>query len=495
MQRIKIFILPLLLALLSTNVSAETHQLDLAESIAIAKIKSYDMLNLKQDLKIAEYNLKSATSRFKTHVDLQLDVPNYTETVRQFEDSTGITFYPIRQSVLGSELTINQPLPTDGNIYISSGLSSTDDYNDDKRWLRMNTRLGFTQPIDALYGYNRIKSEFTRAELAYEESQKRLRREELNLVYNVSNSFYRLLSVQKREEIARMNLERQKEAYQIAKNKYDAGLIREVDALQMEVDLAEAQNNFDLSIIDRSSAENQFKQLIGIELNDSVVIINDMNYQLIVVDPVKAVDLALQNRTEIREREIAIELNQLNLKRQKAEGMITGNLNAYYEKIGVHDSPMSNQIGDSFNSSFSDLQERPGNFGVGISISIPIIDWGENKALVRAAEARLQQNMYSMQETTRAIETEVKNLVADLNSSLKRLQLLEKNVEVAEKSFEITRLRFSDGDIDSQDLALERERLNNAYISHLSAFIQYELNLADLMRKTFYDFKNDEPVL
>jgi outer membrane protein len=495
MRTIKISFLIFLLAMLSFRGNCETHQLDLAESIAIAKMKSFDMLSLKQDLKIAEYNLKSATSRFKTHVDLDLDVPNYTETVRQYEDSAGITFYPVRQSLLRSELTINQPLPTDGNIYISSGLSSTDDYNDSKRWLRMNTRLGLTQPIDALYGYNRIKSEFKRAELAYEQSQKRLKREELNLVYYVSNSFYRLLQVQKREEIALMNLERQKDAFQIAKNKFDAGLIREVDALQMEVDLAEAQNNYDMAVIDRFSAENEFKELIGVGLSDTVVISSDIDYQLVDVDEDMAVELALQNRTEIREQEISIELNQLNLKRQKSEGMITGNLNAYYEKIGVHDSPMSNEIGDSFNKSFNDFQERPGNFGVGISVNIPLIDWGENKALVQAAEARLKQNQYRMQETTRAIETEVKNLVAGLNSSLKRLQLLEKNVEVAEKSFEITRMRYSDGDIDSQDLALERERLNNAYISHLSSYIQYELNLADLMRKTFYDFKKDEPVL
>lgn len=485
----------ILLTLFFGQLKAETHRLDLDQSIAIAKMKSFDMLSLKQDLKIAEYNLKSTTSRFKTHVDLDLNMPNYTETVRQFEDSTGITFYPIRQSLLSSELTINQPLPTDGNIYISSGLSSTDDYNDSKRWLRMNTRLGLTQPIDALYGYNNIKSAFKTAELAYEQSQKRLKREELNLVYYVSNAFYRLLSVQKREEIARLNLERQQEAYQIAKNKFDAGLIREVDALQMEVDLAAARNNYDLSIIDRSSAENEFKQLIGIGLNDTVIISNDMAYQLIVVDADHAVALALQNRTEIREQEIAIELNQLNLKRQKAEGMITGNLNAYFEKIGVHDSPMSDELGSSFDNSFLDFQERPGNFGVGISINIPIIDWGENKALVQAAEARLQKNLYDKEQTTRNIETEVKNLVAGLNSSLKRLQLLEKNVDVAEKSFEITRMRFSDGDIDSQDLALERERLNSAYISHLSAYIQYELNLADLMRKTFFDFKSDQPLM
>ncbi|MDA3928106.1 MAG: TolC family protein, partial [Prolixibacteraceae bacterium] len=170
---------------------AESYLLDINQSIEVAKLKSLEMLSLKQDLKIAEYNLRSATSRFKTHVDMDLVAPNYTETVRQFEDSTGITFYSVRQSMYSGNLTINQPLPTDGNIYITSGLSSTDDLNDDERWMRMDTRLGIRQPIDALYGYNSIKSAFKIAELAYEQSQKRLKREELNLVYNVSNSFYR----------------------------------------------------------------------------------------------------------------------------------------------------------------------------------------------------------------------------------------------------------------------------------------------------------------
>ncbi|MBN2806215.1 MAG: TolC family protein, partial [Prolixibacteraceae bacterium] len=462
MNTLRNIALTVLLFSFGTALKAEIFTLDLDKSISIAKMKSLEMLSLKQDLKIAEYNLKSATSRFRTHVDLNLVSPNYTETIRQFEDSTGITFYSVKQAVYSSNLTINQPLPTDGNIYVSSGLSSTDDLNDDTRWMRMNTRLGLTQPIDALYGYNRIRSAFKTAELAYEESQKRLRREELNLVYNVSNSFYRLLSVQKREDIARLNLERQQEAFDIARQKFEAGLIREVDALQMEVDLAEAQNNYDLALVDQYDAQNSFKRIIGIGLNDSVIISNSMEYQLVVVDPVHAVSLALQNRQEIREQEIQIELTRLNLKRQKSEGMVSGDLNAYYEKIGVNNSVIGTQLSQSVSNSYSDFQERPGNFGIGVSINIPIIDWGENRALVNAAEARLQRNLYEQEALMRNIETEVKNLVADLNSSLKRLQLLEKNVLVAEKSFEITRARFSDGDIDSQALALERERLNNA---------------------------------
>ncbi len=63
-------------------------------------------------------------------------------------------------------------------------------------------------------------------------------------------------------------------------------------------------------------------------------------------------------------------------------------------------------------------------------------------------------------------------------------------MKVAEKSFSITLQRYSDGDIDSQTLALERNRMNTAYTSHLNAYINYQLSLADLMRKTFYDFQN-----
>ena len=478
----------------SFRMHAETYLLDLEKSIDIAKQKSYDMLRLKQDLKIAAYNLKSATSKFKTHVDLNLTTPQYTETVRQFEDTTGMSFYPVKQLNYSGSLIIKQSLPTDGNIYIRSGLSDYDDFNGNDRLFNMNTRLGLTQPIDALYGYNSIKSSYKQAALAFERSSKQLKREELNLVYNVTNVFFNLISVQKSEEIARMNLERQKEAYTIAKNKFEAGLIREVDALQMEVDLAEAQNNYDLAMINQSSAKNSFKELIGLELADSVVLSSELTYKIVIVDPQKAVKLAMDNRLEIREQEIQIELSKMNIKRQKAEGMIKGDFTAYFEKVGVSNQSLNTNLSSAVNQSYQDFKNRPRNFGIGFNITVPILDWGENRALVNAAKAQLQQNYYREEETKRSIEREVLNLVDELNSSLKRLQLLEKNVVVAEKSFSITRQRFSDGNIDSQALALERERLNGAYNSHLRAYINYQLMLADIMRKTFYDFQRDSSI-
>ncbi|HLP05183.1 MAG TPA: TolC family protein [Paludibacter sp.] len=474
------------------GLQAELYKLDLQKSIEVSKSKSYTMLELSKDLEIAEYNLKSATSKFKTHINLNFVTPEYSNTLQRYVDSAGVTYFPLKQLNYNGNVVINQPLPTDGSVYIRSGMENTNDFKDFARTSYLNTRFGITQPLGALYGYNNIKSGLKRAELAYEQSKKSLKRAELNLIYQVSSAFYNLLSVQKETELARLNLERQQDAREIAKRKYDAGLIREVDALQMEVDLAEAKNNYDLAQVGMQSAMNAFKELIGINFSDSVSISSEFNYEIVVVDPEKAVQLALENRLEIREQEIQLEQNKLDLKREKSNGMIQADLTAYYEKAGVSAQNMSTSLVSSVNSTYNNFKTRQGNYGVGLVVSVSVLDWGENRALVKAAEARLKQNQLQKVEVQRSIEREVRNLVADLNSSLQRLQLLEKNVSVAEKSFSITRQRFEDGDIDSQSLALERNRLNNAYTSHLRAYITYQLLIADLTRKTFFDFKKNE---
>ena len=333
------------------------------------------------------------------------------------------------------------------------------------------------------------------ARLDFERTNKSLRREELNLEYRVSSSYYNLLSLQRSTEIAMLDYERQTEANEIAQNKYASGLIREVDALQMEVDLAEAQNSYEMALINQESAINSFKELLGIELSDSIILKDELKYSIVTVDVDKAVEYALENRTELRERDIAIEQQAMSIRQRKAEGMVRGYFDAYIQKTGTNMGDMSTTYGHTIQQSTVDFMNRPINYGVGLTVSVPLLDWGENKARVRAAEARQRQNYLAKEELERSIETEIRNMVAQLNNNLKRLQLLEKNVVIAEKSFAITLQRFADGDIDSQTLALERNRLNSAYRNHLSAYIAYQLSLADIMRKTLYDFEKGEPVM
>ena len=174
--------------------------------------------------------------------------------------------------------------------------------------------------------------------------------------------------------------------------------------------------------------------------------------------------------------------------------MIQSSLNLSFGKEGYSIQSINSSLSNSLQNTYSNYLERAPDYGIGLTVKVPILDFGENRARVKSAEAKLKQNLLRKIEVQRNIEREVINLVANLNSSLKRLQLLEKNIVVAEKSFEITRQRYSDGDVDSQALALERNRLNTAYNSHLSAYINYQLLLADITRKTFYDFQTNQPI-
>ncbi len=468
-------------------------KLTLEESIEVAKEKSLRMLTLQQNLKQAEYDLQSAIRSQRTHIDLSLTLPSYSDQVSEWRDSLGVSYYSEKQLEVNGNLMIRQPLPTDGNIYIQNSLSSVDDMRRDLRSTYARLRIGLEQPIDAFYGYNSIRSTLKRAQLAHERSSKSLKRAELNLIYDVSNSYYNLLSLQESANIALMNLDRQTEAYEMSKNKYAAGLIREVDALQMEVDLAEAQSNYDMAVLRQESSINNFKEMLGINLEDSITLESTLDYEVVVINPDLAITYALENRLEIREQDIQIELQKISIKQQKSQRIIKASVNAHYEQIGF-DQAYQKNVFSSIGSSYRNYGDRPANFGVGFTVSIPILDWGENRSRVRAAESQLKEHEYSKLQIEREIQTEVKNLVANINSNLKRLQLLEKNVSVAEKSFEITRQRYSDGDIDAESLSLERNRLNTAYTSRLSAYINYQLSLADIMRKTFYDFKNQREI-
>ena len=50
--------------------------------------------------------------------------------------------------------------------------------------------------------------------------------------------------------------------------------------------------------------------------------------------------------------------------------------------------------------------------------------------------------------------------------------------------------RFNNGDITSQELALNRESYIQAQLTYLRAYINYQLALADLKRITMYDFEH-----
>jgi hypothetical protein len=114
--------------------------------------------------------------------------------------------------------------------------------------------------------------------------------------------------------------------------------------------------------VDYNAQSSQFKEDLGLNLSDSVIIKSDLSYNQVKVDVEKAVSLALENRLELKENEIQIELSQMEIKRRKANGRISGNILLNYNFIGVDQSKLPIPIETSFNNTWQNLNNRRGSF-------------------------------------------------------------------------------------------------------------------------------------
>ena len=295
-------------------------------------------------------------------------------------------------------------------------------------------------------------------------------------------------------EISKQRMNNSLEAYKLAKLKYDAGIIPEVQALQLEVDKAQSEANYINAQSALEGAKDNFKQLIGLNINDDIEVTANVEYKSFEIDLNKAIQEGLKNRSEVRENEINVELGKISVNRASRQTEFKGNISLYYDFQGVSSISGINWS-DLINSSFNDFQKRPPNRGVTLTLSYPILDWGRSRARVQAALTDLRDVELALEDRKVTIEREIREVVRNVKDSENRLNILKISQDVAQKSYDISKGRFDNGDITSQELALAQTALTDAQTSYLSAFITYQTNVADLKRKTMWDFEKNETYL
>jgi outer membrane protein TolC len=480
---------------------ADTTALTLTESLDLALAESYNARVVRLALLEAEQDVAAARGRFKTQVDLALDAPNYNESVQgvnQPGELPQYTTYGSREWRAGLALT--QPLPTNGRLGLSGNVyHRTDTVYDDatsstleSRTLFNSYRLDFTQP---LLVPNTLRLSLERAQLTLDESRRNYTAAQLDLVYDVTAQFYEFLRAQRRLVIARTDLARQEEAFQLATRKYEAGLIPEVEALQMEVDLAQSRNDLLSAEGGAARAADRFKLVVGLPMDVPIRVAAETAPSFYEVDADLAIQHALAHRAEIRNTQTNVRRAEITVAETDARSAIKGELRAYYDLTGIGSSEDDLPLRDMWDLSWRDLEHRPGNKGVVFTLSVPLWDSGVNGAEVASARAALERSEIDIDQQRREVILQVNAALTALSESRARLDALARSVEVATRSLDISLQRFDNGDITSQDLALDRSRLTQASLAYLDAFIQYQLAGADLRRQTLFDFATGQPLV
>ena len=504
MNKIKYYLISLLI-ITGVNVyasdSLETHKISFDEAIRIALGESYTVRYHKQEIDATHYSYLYTKADFKPMLDFNLFTPSWNESLKSVEQVDGLPVYnSVGSMQMGGDLSFTYVLPTGGNFAFSSKmywenystkLSQKDNEELERDQVYSRLALSFNQPI---FTANRLKENMKVAQLDYQKSTCYFTRVQMDIVYNVANSFYQVYQLAYELKINQDRLDNSREAYRITKLKQETGNLPEGELLVAEITVSQNEVRVMESERKLEAAKDQFKLLIGLDLEKEIELVAEMEFETFLIDMEQAIDEALMNRMEIQENNIDIELQKIEVKRAKRERELKGNISAYYDFTGLS-TRTDGSVGQMVSSSFDNMKNRPSNRGIAFTLSYPIADWGRAKNQTKRAQARLKQRELDLDNTKRVIEREIREIVRSVYEAEKRFRINRRNQEVAIESYRISQIRFENGDMTSQELSIEQERLSQVQLAYIESYITYKLSVADLNRKTMFDFENNRSYL
>ena len=457
--------------------------LTLDKALSIAFEHSPSLLQSKLSLEQRELNLKAQDASLKSQFSLDINPFNYTRN-NQY-DSYNSNWYANEIMSSSASLGIRQPIKwTDGTISLVNDLSWQDASNKTSGGkntsFNHNLSLRLEQP---LFTYNRTKMQLKELEYALENAKLSYAMQELNIEKNVTTQFYSVYQKQKDLNTARDEYHNQKQNYDIIKNKVEAGLVAREELYQAEVNLATSESSVYSAEIDYENSKDNFKLLLGISLDEDIMVLPNTDIVTVNVNSDDATKYALEQRMELRQKQITLEQDVFNIIRAKAENEFKGNLSA---RIAM----------DALSGKVKNLYDNPtDNEQIGISLTIPIFDWGAKKAKVKSSQLAMESNQIDMDEEKKNITIGVRQICRNLPILIRQIEIKKKSIENAEHSYEINLEKYRNGTLTGMELQQYQTQLTNAKQAYTNAVISYKLEVLNLKIQTLWDFESNKSYL
>lgn len=446
----------------------KTYSLDLNIAKKMALENNPDLVRSKMDIEIAMSSFAESKARLYPSFKLDLTTPNFNESIFEEYDYEPATQVSSWQWVNTSDLrytgslNLEQSLPTGGNFSISSILYKRDYYfggqaeNSTTEYSNA-IRFSVQQPI---FKPNQIKIDNKRSQLDFESAKldRQIRLREID--YIISSVYYSLVRADRRLHLGEEDLERWKASVATADAKFKAGLIPEVEVLNLKVELARREGNLAATKGDYLNTADELKLILGLELEDSLAISADVKeLEIDHGDIQKAVTV----RQELRKAQIDLENSKITYKQTKSNEGINASFSAYYDF-------------DSKQQYFEDLTgDYETDRGLSLTISVPIYDWGEAREKVKARRIALNKSRYNLDQANKEYMSELLKIERSLEAAKSRLVSANLAEKLAQKTYEITLSRFYSGAVKSTDLIDAQVSLNQARNELLDSIIDYNI--------------------
>jgi len=272
---------------------------------------------------------------------------------------------------------------------------------------------------------------------------------------SVIDAYLPVLLLDKNLEIIRKNITNLEKLLFETRELYKAGFAEQLDLDRQQLSLANLQTELENLQRERQTAIAALKYLLGLPAGQQLVLDEDLEQlaEGTSVDP--ATELAPANRPEIRLLEQSITLNEIQVK---------ANRMAYLPSLRAYGAYQYAYQGNNSEDGFW----APTSL-LGLRLSVPIFDGFYKKTQIERAKISLEKNRNLERDLKRAIRLEVETARSNYFNTRKRLESQRQNLDLAERIYETTQIKYREGVGTSVEITQAEQSLYSAQSNYLQA--------------------------
>lgn len=320
----------------------------------------------------------------------------------------------------------------------------------------MSLSGGLTKPLDGIvtdmeaqikYSYNvgasarlsltpSLYTSIKDAQLKYESGKTSYEDAVRQIELNVRKLFYSLLYTQESMNLQRRNMETARIRYENNRDKYNRGQLSELDLLQSQYSYESLRPNIESAEIAYQNSIASFKQTLGISQDEKIELSGSLSDA---VPPESfSVNQAVDELPSIKKIKASIA--------QQENSLLATRFSAYSPSVTA-----SYSWGMNGNDKTEEFKKGQESHSLSLSVNIPLdgyIPWTNGAQNVKNQKAVLQDLQLQLENERTTASLNLQNSIKNILQKQSQMDLIDRNVELAQKTYDMTLTAYNHGSRD-----------------------------------------------
>ncbi len=454
--------------------------LDSCRQLALRNNKQLGVSKVKQD--VAANLRKSARTKYLPHVSAVATYMHTSKPISVLTDAQKAEF-----STLGTSLSMglghsmadliahNETLakvmgrigPATEEMLNGLGQKIVDAFDTDTRNMFAGTVM-FTQPLfmgGSIIAMNKM------ANINEQLAANSLDAQRQATLYRLDQAYWQVVSLYHKQKLAESYLDLVKKFDTDVYKMIEEGVATKSDGLSVDVKVNEAEMTLTKVNDGLVLSRMLLNQLCGLPLDEQVTLVDEQAEQIAVVElqPQLEVDKAVANRPELKMLQNAVDLSKQSTNLLKAGHMPQVLLTGGYAASNPN---MLNGFERKLN----------GFWHVGVTMRVPIWNWGDVMYKVRASKGATTIANLELAEAREMIELQVNQSTFRVDEANKKLTMAQKNIQRADENLRMANLGFREGVITPSTVMEAQTAWLQAQSQKIDAEIDVKMSQVDLQK-------------